>query len=98
MLSLFAVESIPSLLMVTGLVLVILSVLRDRVCQEGTSCNDLLNKAQLPGIISLVSAVVLGLLAFFGVIEMGQGYGFGGMMGGYGGGYGGYGGGYGGYY
>jgi hypothetical protein len=94
MMQLFALESIPSLLMVIGLVLVVLSVMKDSVCDEGTECNSWLQKAQTPGIVSLVTAVLLGLLAFLGLIEMGPGYGFGSM---FGSGYGGYGG-YGGYY
>lgn len=88
---LFAYETLPSLLTVTGTIAIVVGLMSDRICNEDTNCQSNLNNVKVAGIISAVAGIVLGLLALLGVMSFGPGYGFGGMGGGYGG-YGGYGG------
>lgn len=95
--SLFAYETLPSLLTVTGAVSIVVALMNDRICDAGDAgCTKTLENVKVAGMISSAAGVLLGLLAMLGVLSFGGGYGFGGMFGG--GGYGGYGGGYGGYY
>lgn len=91
---LFAYETLPSLLTVTGGIAIVVGLLSDRICKsDDSNCNSMLGNVKIAGIVSAVGGILLGLLAMLGVLSFGGGYGFGGM----GGGYGGYGGGYGGY-
>lgn len=88
--SLFAYETMPSLLLVVGIGSLVTGLFSDQICAAtDDGCKSNLSNVKNVGIASMVSAAVLGLLAFLGVISFGGGYGFGGMGGGYGGGYGG---------
>lgn len=94
--SLFAYETLPSLLTVTGAVAIVVGLMNDRICgSDNPGCQSTLGNVKIAGFVSAIGGIVLGLLAMLGVMSFGGGYGFGGM---FGGGYGGYGGGYGGYY
>jgi hypothetical protein len=88
---LFAYETLPSLLTVSGTIAIVVGLMSDRICStDDTNCQSNLNNVKVAGIISAVAGLVLGLLALLGVMSFGPGYGFGGYGGGYGG-YGGYG-------
>jgi len=89
--SLLAYETLPSLLTVTGAISIVVSLMKDRVCDVGDAgCSKNIDNVRVAGIISSSAGVLMGILAMLGVMSFGGGYGFGGMFGGYGGGYGGY--------
>lgn len=85
--SLFAYETLPSLLTVMGASSIIAGLMSPQICGKNENCNNTLSNTKTAGIVMVVGGILLGLLAMLGVLSFGPGYGFGGYGGGYGGWY-----------
>lgn len=71
--SLLAYETLPSLLTVTGAISIVVSLMKDRVCDVGDAgCSKNIDNVRVAGIISSSAGVLMGILAMLGVMSFGE--------------------------